>query len=124
MKRSKKPTRKKVLVTGGSGYVGSVLLENLYKRGFAIRVLDIVPLQANTSPILKKNIEFALGDIRRVSTDIFDDVECIIHLAGISDEVSANNNPELTREVNTIATINLAKRAKKAGVKRFIFASS
>lgn len=110
---------KKVLVTGGSGYIGLVLIDKLVEKGFHVRALDINPL-ANT----KKGIDFILGDVKNVSSRVLMDVSSVIHLAGVSSDTSANRDAQETWKINTLATATLAKKAKMAGVKRFIFASS
>lgn len=111
----------KILITGGSGYIGSVLIDTLKKKGIPLRIIDIAPLSKD---LINKKVEFVLGDIRDVSNDIFHDISSVIHLAGISNDTTANRNPQETKDVNTTATTVLAKKAKKAGVGRFIFASS
>ncbi len=107
----------KVLVTGGSGYVGSVLVDYLIQKDLSVCVVD-------TSPPSKSTIEFVQEDIRNVSENIFKNVSSVIHLAAFSNEIAAEQNSHLTKQINTASTTNLAKKAKNMGVKRFIFASS
>jgi len=116
--------RKTVLVTGGAGYIGSVLTEVLVKRGFFVKVLDTFYFGRSPLKNLHNNIEIIEGDIRRPPVKAFNGVDAIIHLAGLSNDPTAEFNPTANKEINTIATKNLAITAKKHGVKRFIFASS
>lgn len=109
-----------ILVTGGAGYIGRVLIDTLIRKGYRVRVIDIQPLAEKLSP----NLEWIQEDIRKFPEDIFKNVSAVIHLAALSNERLANSNPKETKEINVSAAINLAKKAKKAGVSRFIFASS
>lgn len=123
MRKSAQYVHNKVLVSGGAGYIGSVLIKKLLKHKYAVSVLDIAPL-AKDLEYLPKKIEFVLGSIQNISSDIFKNVSSVIHLAGISSESEAAKNPRLTQKLNTKAAILFARKAKGAGVKRFIFASS
>jgi nucleoside-diphosphate-sugar epimerase len=113
--------RKKVLITGGSGYIGSVLANTLVKKKIPLRVIDIAPFP---SKFPNGQAEFILADIRDIPDSILSDISAIIHLAGKSNEILADQNAAETKAVNTDATFTLAKRAKRAEVRRFIFASS
>lgn len=123
MSEIKKP-QIKILLTGGCGYVGSVLIRRLIKDGYTIRNLDIAPLNPQFYRQHKKEVEFIREDIRNIKSHVFNDIETVIHLAAISDDSSADKNPSETHAVNTLATLMLAKKAKNLGVRRFIFASS
>ncbi len=114
----------KVLVTGGSGYIGSTLVLSLLKKRLSVRVIDIAPFHTPVPSIYQKRFEFIQSDFRQIEDSHLQDVFAIIHLAAFSDEASANLDPVETKAVNTDATIALAKKAKGIGVKRFIFASS
>lgn len=114
------PPNDVILVTGGAGYIGSVLVNTLVKKGYFVRVIDREP-PAESMP---SQVEFIQEDIRRAPKDILKNVASVIHLAALSNETLANRYPEETKEINTKATIHLAKKAKEEGVSRFIFASS
>ncbi|MBI3656037.1 MAG: NAD-dependent epimerase/dehydratase family protein [Acidobacteria bacterium] len=118
-----------ILVTGGAGYLGSVLVPKLVARGHRVRVLDVGYFGLGHLGQLKPAVEVIRGDLRLIRTspqrlhEIVADCDCIIHLAAISNDPSAELNPELTDEVNFRATSALAETAKAAGIK-FIFSSS
>lgn len=116
--------KQKILITGGSGYVGSVLVNYLLKKGLFIKVIDILHFSGNIPQQYKKNFEYIQNDIRKIEPMMLKDVFAIIHLAAFSNETSSDKNPTKTKKINTLATIALARKAKKMNVKRFLFASS
>jgi len=118
--------REKVLVTGGAGYVGSVLVPELIERGYDVSVLDSMIFGSQGLNAVKEKCEIIRGDIRDKSCleKCLENVNSLIHLAAISNDPSADLNFGLTIEVNYNATKNLLDFSKKMGVKRFIYASS
>jgi nucleoside-diphosphate-sugar epimerase len=118
-----------VLVTGGAGYLGSVLLPKLLTRGHKIRVVDIGYFGLGHLNAMRPGVQVIREDLRRVAGDpafasqILDGIDCVIHLAAISNDPSAELNPSLTREVNFETTVNLAKACRERGI-RFVFSSS
>ena len=114
---------KKILITGGCGYIGSRLVPFLLARGYDIRVIDSLIYKNNL-----KNFNFELvgGDIRdsKLLKKAVKGIDAIIHLAAISNDPTAELNPQITKEVNYDAVCNLLKFAKEEGVKRVILASS
>jgi len=119
---------KKVLVTGGAGYIGSVLVPKLLQKNYKVIVLDrlFFGIDGLKNMESNKNLQVVKGDIR--DTSLIDKltrgIDAIIHLAAISNDPSGELNPDLTVKVNYKATANLVKIAKKNGVRRFINASS
>ena len=113
-----------ILVTGGAGYIGSELVRTLLSRNHKVRVLD--KLMFGIEPILeiKDRIDLRIGDIRNPPKDIMEDISCVIHLAGLSNDPTSEYNPDANRDINYIGTVNLAEMAKIENVPRFIFASS
>jgi nucleoside-diphosphate-sugar epimerase len=115
---------KKILITGGSGYVGSVLTPYLLNKGYDLTVIDLM-LYGNT---LKENnkLKIVKGDIRdtKLLKKIIKDHEIVIHLACISNDPSFELNPALGKEINLDAFGPLVEISKEAGVRRFIYASS
>lgn len=115
---------KKVLVTGGAGYVGNVVVRKLLHKGYSVRVLDKFIFGDKCLQDIKDKIELVNNDIRKVDRAIMDDIDSVIHLAGFSTEPTAQYDPRLTDMINHIATERLANLARKKGVRRFIYAST
>ena len=116
--------KKRILVTGGAGYVGNVLVRALLKKGYNVRILDKLIFKEDSLNSIKDKIELIKGDIRDIGIEIMDGVDAVIHLAGFATEPTSQYNPRYTDLVNHIATERLAKMAKEKGIERFIFASS
>lgn len=120
---------KKVLVTGGAGYVGANLIPKLLGDKYQVTVLDLM-LYGNDvydkSTMANPALKIIQGDIRDqdLVKKSLQDVDCVIHLACISNDPSFDLNPNLGRSINLDAFRPLVELSKKAGVKRFIYASS
>lgn len=118
-----------VLVTGGAGYLGSVLIPKLLARGHRVRVLDLGYFGLSHLRALKPAIDLIREDLRVVlanpkrTREMLDGCDCVIHLAAVSNDPSAELNPELTEEVNFRATEALAEAALNHKT-RLIFSSS
>ena len=112
----------RILVTGGCGYVGSVLIPRLLEKGHKILSIDnqffgnFLPKDKNL-----KNIKMNVGDIKEAHLK---KIDTIIHLASISNDPAALINPKITWETNVLYTLKLLKLCKKQRIKKFIFASS
>lgn len=113
-----------VLVTGGSGYIGSVLVPRLVDSGYRVRVFDIGYFGHDGLVAVKDKIDLIEGDIRICDKSIFNNVENVIHLAGFSNDPTAEYNPTQNFAVNFDGTRRIATMAKNAGVRRFIFGST
>jgi nucleoside-diphosphate-sugar epimerase len=117
-----------VLVTGGAGYVGSVLVPKLLSKGYQVKVLDLYIYGSDTLNSVKDspNLEQIKGDIRdrALLERVIPGTDCIIHLACISNDPSFELDPKLGKSINYDAFLNLIDVSKKSGVKRFIYASS
>jgi len=119
-----KKTIKKVLVTGGAGYIGNALVRKLLERGYQVRVLDCLIFGDGGLKDIKGKIELVKGDIRKLKPDYFKNIDAIIHLAGFSTEPTSQYDPRLTDHINHIATEDLALEARKRKISRFVYASS
>lgn len=119
---------KKILITGGAGYIGSVLIGQLLHRGYSVRTIDNLSFgnQALSDYISNQQFEFIHGDI--TNTDdckkAVDSVDSVIHLAAIVGDPACQKFPELAVAVNREGSQNLLDASVNAHVKRFIFAST
>ena len=118
-----------MLVTGGAGYVGSVLVPKLLADGHAVRVFDTLLLRRRVSPpcAAHPNLTEIKGDLRdrRASLDTRTRrLHAVIHLACISNDPSFELDPALGKSINYDAFLPLVQLSKKHGVRRFIYASS
>ena len=114
----------KVLITGNNGYVGTVLTDILIKKGYSTTGLDINYFEPCTLEPVNQDFNQIVKDIRAVESNDVVCFDAIIHLAGLSNDPLGELNPGLTEEINFQGTINIAKLAREAGVKRFVYASS
>ncbi len=114
---------KNILVTGINGYIGTVLAEKLQKKGYKILGWDTDYFKQITLGPYKDKYASRKLDVRQSNIDL-NGIDCIIHLAALSNDPMGALNEKLTSDINYKATIKLAKLAKKMGVKRFIFSSS
>tara|TARA_B100000686_G_scaffold328910_1_gene389492 strand:+ start:5892 stop:6824 length:933 start_codon:yes stop_codon:yes gene_type:complete len=110
------------LVTGGCGYKGTVLIPKLIARGYKITVVDTLWFGNYLEP--HKNLNVLQVDIRNTNDIPIRNVGTIIHLASIANDPCGDLNPKLTWEVGALATMQLADKAVRTGVKQFIYASS
>jgi nucleoside-diphosphate-sugar epimerase len=119
---------RKVLVTGGAGYVGARLVPSLIEAGYRVRVLDTCWYGTDVFGEFANNpmLELVVGDIRDRDTVKASVNGCtdVIHLACISNDPSYDLNPQLGEEINFTAFEPLVQAAKSAGVSRFVYASS
>lgn len=119
---------KKVLVTGGAGYVGAVLVPKLLKEGYEVKVLDLFMYGEHVLNGVKDNssLEQIKGDIRDRSLleKIMPGCDAVIHLACISNDPSFELDPDLGKSINYDSFFDLVDVSKDSGAHRFIYASS
>lgn len=115
------------LVTGGGGFIGSNIVEELLKRGEKVRVLDNFSTgkRDNLVPFQDK-VELVEGDIRsyHIVRAAVEGVDFILHQAALPSVPRSINDPLTTNEVNVVGTLNILNAAKDVGVKRIVYASS
>lgn len=111
-----------LLVTGGCGYKGTVLVPRLLRQGHRVRVLDA--MWFGNFLAHHPNLSVIQGDIRDIERIPLDGIDAIIHLASVANDPCGDLDPKLTWEISALATMKLADKARRAGVKQFIFASS
>jgi len=112
----------KILVTGGCGYTGVLLTQELLKAGHEVVVVDIQWF-GNTLED-HQNLQVCKVDIRETESIPFEGVDVIFHLANVANDPSVDLDPTLSWEVNALAALQIAESAVKAKVKRLIYASS
>jgi nucleoside-diphosphate-sugar epimerase len=115
-----------ILVTGGAGYVGSLLVPTLLDAGHTVTVLDWFIFEPRQFTGHLPGLKCVVGDLRDADKvkESLEEIEAVIHLAAISNDPSSELNPQATREINFDASCRLADLARQAGIKRFINASS
>lgn len=117
----------KYLVTGGAGFIGSNIAEELANKGHTVRVVDnfLTGKKENIASFLDK-IEFVEGDIRNFETcrRVSKGMDFVLHQAALPSVPRSIEDPLLTNEINVKGTLNVLLAAREEGVKRVVFASS
>jgi len=111
-----------ILITGGCGYTGTILTNDLVDLGHKVTIVDTQWFGNHLIP--KKNLEIIKLDIREHEKIPLEKVDTVIHLANIANDPSVELNSKLSWEVNVLATQKLIENSLKNKVKQFIFASS
>lgn len=116
----------KILVTGGAGYVGSVLIPELVRDGHSVKCLDrfFFGSQYLSGNEFKGKIELLKDDIRWFEPKILKDVDVVLDLAALSNDPVGELDPEKTFQINHLGRNRVANLSKKSGVKKYILASS
>ncbi len=112
----------KILVTGGCGYVGTILVQKLLKLKCKVTVLDTKWFGDFLKP--HKNLKKIKYDIRNIKNYSFKNYDTIIHLASIANDPMSELDHSLSWDVGTLSTFNILQQARKDKVKNFIYASS
>ena len=115
------------LVTGGAGFIGSHIVEELVRRGESVRILDNLSTgsKANLSSVMEK-VDFHDGDIcdPEMLREVFKGVDYVIHLAALSSVVRSIEDPVATTQVNMIGTVQVLLASREAHVKRVVMAAT
>jgi UDP-glucose 4-epimerase len=117
------------LITGGAGFIGSHTVDELIQSGDKVKVLDNFRggrLANITQHLSNPNFKFLEKDIRTIEldNDIFEDVDCIIHFAGLGDIVPSINNPIEYFSVNSFGTTRILEAARLNSIRRVVYAAS
>jgi nucleoside-diphosphate-sugar epimerase len=117
---------KKILITGGAGYVGNLLVPQLLKSGYDVRVYDIMYFGQETLPLGHPNLEVIEADIRDTAefAKACVGMDVVLHLACISNDPSFELDGGLSKSINYDCFEPLVVAAKNAKVKRFVYCSS
>ncbi len=113
-----------VLVTGGAGYIGCILTAKLLERGYKVRILDRLYWGEKPLGALRSSVELIPADVRDMPATALDGVDSVIHLAGLSNDPTAEYDPEANWQMNAIATETLGRACVDRGIERLVFASS
>jgi nucleoside-diphosphate-sugar epimerase len=117
----------KVLITGGAGFIGSNLVEELLRRGHTVRVIDNFSTgrRSNVEPFLK-DIELVEGDVRSLDAlrSAVKGSDFVLHQAALPSVPRSIADPATTHDVGATGTLNVLIAAREAGVRRVVFASS
>lgn len=119
-------SKEHILVTGGAGYIGSVLIPALLERGYAVTAFDCLYFGREPLAQAADHPDFRLveGDVRDLDASLLDGVDAVIHMAALSNDPACELRPKWTFEVNHGATVRLARLCKEQRVQRFIYSSS
>jgi nucleoside-diphosphate-sugar epimerase len=113
-----------ILVTGGAGYIGCVLVPRLLERGYRVRVLDRMYFGEEPLAGFRDQVELLVGDVRGMPEGALDGIDGVIHLAGLSNDPTAEFDPEANWQMNALATEALGRACLGREIERFVLASS
>ncbi|MEQ9518381.1 MAG: SDR family oxidoreductase [Parvibaculum sp.] len=111
-----------VFVTGACGYKGTVLVPKLLAAGHKVTAFDIQWFGNFLQP--HPALTMVKGDVRNVDEINLDGIDTVIHLSSVANDPCGDLDPALTWEISCLATMQLADKAARCGIKRFIYASS
>ena len=118
----------RILVTGGAGYVGSLLSRKLLAKGYQVRVMDALwyGKQSISDCLTHENFELVEDDIRNLTSTVraMKDVDAVVHLASIVGMPASSIEPRTSEEINYLATKNIAELCQLHGIGTYIFAST
>jgi nucleoside-diphosphate-sugar epimerase len=114
----------RILVTGHNGYIGSVLVPMLHHVGHDVVGLDSDLFTPCTFGPNGHQVESLRADVRDVESEDLIGFEAVIHLAAVCNDPVGDLNPQATYDINHLASVRVAQKAKEAGVARFLFSSS
>lgn len=113
-----------VLVTGGAGYIGSILSRTLLKKGYRVTVIDRLFFGNESLSEIIEKINLIKDDIRFFDPNLLKNIDAIFDLAALSNDPCGELDPKKTMEINYQGRVRVANLAKKYGVKKYVFAST
>jgi nucleoside-diphosphate-sugar epimerase len=113
-----------VLVAGGAGYIGCVLVERLIERGYKVRVVDRLYWGEGPLARVRDEIELVTADVRELPDSVFEGIDGVINLSGLSNDPTAEYDPEANWQMNAVATEAMGRKCVEHGIERLVFASS
>lgn len=119
-------TTMRVLVTGGAGYIGSVMIPMLLEKGYEVICLDRFFFGKETlnDVSANSNLKFVKDDIRWFDSNLLKGVDAVVDLASLSNDPSGELDPLKTLDINYLGRVRVAKLSKEHGVKRYVLAST
>jgi nucleoside-diphosphate-sugar epimerase len=114
----------RILLSGSRGYIGTVMAPFLQQAGHEVVGLDTDLYRRSTFGQWRESVRTIVKDVRDVGPSDLRGYDAVIHLAALSNDPLGDLNPQLTSDINHLASVRVAKLAKGAGVGRFVFASS
>lgn len=112
----------KILVTGACGYKGCVLVPKLLRAGHEVIALDIMWFGNDLAA--SPGLTIIKADVRNIESVPLEGIDAIIHLSSVANDPCGDLDPQLTWETSCLATMQLADKASRLGIRRFIYASS
>jgi nucleoside-diphosphate-sugar epimerase len=113
-----------VLVTGGAGYIGSVLSRVLLEKGYNITILDRLFFGPDSIKDITDQITLIKDDIRFFDPKLLKGIDAVFDLAALSNDPCGELDPEKTLEINYKGRVRVANLAKNSGIKKYVFAST
>ena len=113
-----------ILVAGGGGYIGTTLVPRLLDRGYRVRVLDRLYFGEEALLGFRDRIELVVADVRDIPATALDGIDGVINLSGLSNDPTAEFDPEANWQMNALATEALGRMCVERGIERYVFASS
>jgi nucleoside-diphosphate-sugar epimerase len=114
----------RILLTGSRGYIGTVMAPFLVAAGHEVVGVDTDLYRRSTFGRWEERVQTIVKDVRALEASDLQGFDAVVHLAALSNDPLGDLHPELTYQINHLASVRLAVQAKEAGVGRFVFASS
>ncbi len=114
----------KVLVTGGAGYIGSILCRTLLEKGYNVTCLDRFFFGTDSIKDIAEKMTIVKDDIRWFEPEILREIDAVFDLASLSNDPTGELDPQKTLEINYKGRVRVAKLSKKHGVKWYVLAST